>query len=221
MPRPLTDQPQLILALSLHLLLLAFFIALTHLANGGEQKRAVAVTGSLNAAFAGSGQPVGGPAAFTASLGNVPADPAPTDRLGNLVRTELGFAAVRDIVSGSVMEVVLDTDRLFQGDGTTVHPDRRPFLRHVAAALADPAAGVRYDLELATGTRYGPTEDDAAARLAVGRVAALASMLAGAGAPARSVAAGVEAGLPGRVRFLFHVRPAIEPAPPFAAGPGR
>jgi len=221
MPRPLTDQPQLILALSLHLLLLAFFIALTHLANGGEQKRADAVAGSLNAAFAGSGRAAAAPAVFTASLGEVPADPPPMDRIGNLVKTELGFAAVREIVPGSVMEVVLDTDRLFKADDATVDPDRRNFLRHVAAALADPATGVRYDLELAIGTRFGPARDDAPARLAVGRVAALASVLTGAGAPARTVAAGVEAGSPGRVRFLFHVRPAFEPPPPFAADPGR
>ena len=37
--------------------LLAFFIALTHLANGGERKRAEAVAGSLNSVFAGAGTP--------------------------------------------------------------------------------------------------------------------------------------------------------------------
>ena len=95
MPRPLTDQPQLILALSLHLLLLAFFIALTHLANGGERKRAEAVAGSLNSVFASAGTPFNKPVVFTASLGDVLADPAPMERIGNLVRTALGFAAVR------------------------------------------------------------------------------------------------------------------------------
>ena len=221
MPRPLTDQPQLILALSLHLLLLAFFIALTHLSSGGEKGRADAVAGSLNAAFAGAGRPTDKAAVFTASLGNVLADPGPTDRIGDLIRTELAFAAVRDIVPGSLMEVIVDADRLFHGDDVTIDPARRPFFERVAAALADPAPGVRYDLEIAIGTRFGPAKDDAPARLAVSRVAQLAAALTGAGAPARSVAAGVEAGSPGRVRLLFHVRPAQEARPPFATDSGR
>ena len=221
MPRPLTDQPQLILALSLHLLLLAFFIALTHLSSGGEKGRADAVAGSLNAAFAGAGRPADKPAIFTASLGNVLADPAPTDRIGALVRTELAFAAVRDIVPGALMEVIVDAGKLFHGDDIAIDPARRPFFERVAAALADPAPGVRYDLEIAIGTRVGPTKDDAPARLAVSRVAQLAAVLTGAGAPARSVAAGIETGSPGRVRLLFHVRPAQAARPPFATDGGR
>ena len=221
MPRPLTDQPQLILALSLHLLLLAFFIALTHLANGGEKKRSEAVAGSLNSVFAGAGTPFNKPIVFTASLGDVLADPAPMDRIGNLVRTELGFAAVREIVPGSVMEVTLDVGRLFHDDDVAVDPAQRPFFARVAAALAAPARGVRYDLEIAIGTRIGPATDDVRTALAVRRVAALATVLTSAGAPARDVAAGVEAGSPGRLRLLFHVRPAQEPPPPFATGSGR
>ena len=221
MPRPLTDQPQLILALSLHLLLLAFFIALTHLANGGEKKRAEAAAGSLNSVFAGAGTPFSKPVVFTASLGNVLADPAPMERIGNLVRTELGFAAVHTIVPGSVMEVTLDSNRLFRDADVALDPARRPFVTQVASALASPARGVRYDLEIAIGTRLGPATDDAANTLAVRRVAALATALTGAGAPARSVAAGVEAGSPGRLRLLFHVRPAQEPPPPFATRSGQ
>ena len=57
--------------------------------------------------------------------------------------------------------------------------------------------------------------------LAVRPVAALAPVLTSAGAPARDVAAGVEAGSPGRLRLLFHVRPAQEPPPPFATGSGQ
>lgn len=221
MPRPLTDQPQLILALSLHLLLLAFFIALTHLSNGSEHKRAESVAGSLNSVFAGTGTPTDRAAVFTASLGNVLDDPAPMERIGKLVRTELAFANEREIVPGTLMEVTLRVGRLFHDGDVTIDPARQPFFTRVAAALAAPPRGVRYDLELAIGTRRGPATDDAATALAVRRVAALASVLTHAGAPARSVAAGVEAGSPGRLRLLFRVEPAVQPPPPFATGSGR
>lgn len=207
----LPRNPLLMQVLSVYLLLLAFFVVLNNISSI-ETARSRAVAGSLQSTFATEGRPTSRPAVLTSELGNVLADAALEERIGDLVRTEIGLAEFRVIVPGRVMELVLDEQDLFRGQGVAVDPDHRLFVERIAGILATPAVGVRYDIdillagELLPEIPSGAPLDEPAARAAF-----LADVLTGAGAPAAAVAAGVETGSPGRVRLLFHVRPAVEP----------
>lgn len=212
MPRELPRNPLLIQVLSLYLLLLAFFALLNNISNV-ENTRSRAVAGSLQSTFASEGRPTLSPAVFTSSLGHAITDAALEENIGELVRTEIGLAEFRVIVPGRVMELVLGERDLFRGGGVAIDPRHRRFVERLAEVVASPPAGVRYDVdvlmagELMPETAPGTPLDEPAARAAF-----LADVLTGAGAPAASVAAGVETGTPGRVRLEFHVRPSAEPA---------
>jgi hypothetical protein len=214
MARAQTGQPLLIQVLSLYLLLLAFFVVLTHLSKA-EQDRSMAVSGSVSETFSSAGRPADAAASFTASLGSVLADSGITETLGSLVRTELSFARVRHIVPGTVMEATVAADRLFVPGSGRIDPRYRRFVERLAAVLAQPRGGARLDLEIAAGIAHAAPPDGPAARLAAERSAFLAEVLSVAGAPARNLAGGVEPGLADMVRLLFHVRPETEPGPSF------
>lgn len=218
MARLLTDRPVLIQILSLYLLLLAFFIVLSRLSSG-EKMRSEAVSSSLSITFATEGRPAKRVTRVTSLAGTVIDDPAPLARIGELVRAELNFAIVREIVPGGVMELTVETDRLFTGAEIAVNPLYRRFFERLAATLTDPPRDVRYDVEIAIGV--GTAANEPGIRLAAARSAFLSAILTRAGAPARTLAAGVEPDAPARTRMVFHVRPAVEPLPPFAREPVR
>lgn len=212
MPRELPRNPLLIQVLSLYLLLLAFFVLLNNISSV-ETARSRAVAGSLQSTFAAEGRRTLSPAVFTSSLGHAIADAALEERIGELVRTEIGLAEFQVVMPGRVMELVLGERDLFRGGGVAIDPRHRRFVERLAAIVASPPVGVRYDVDvlmagvLLPGMAPGAPLDEPAARAAF-----LADVLTAAGAPAASVSAGVETGAPGRVRLEFHVRPAVEPA---------
>jgi hypothetical protein len=202
MLRDASHNPFQMLVLSLYLLLLAFFVVLNSISNV-EVTRLRAVSGSLNETFAAEGRPADKSVTLVSSQGNVLSDRAFLSRLGNLVRTEFAFAKVEDVLPGRLMAVTMSADSLFIPGREAINPLRRPIIDRVAKALINPSPGVRYDVDILVGK--SATDD-----LVVGRSAFLANVFAAAGSPARSIAAGIEPDSPGRLRFLFHVRPRDE-----------
>lgn len=200
MLRALPRNPLLLQVLSLYLLLLAFFVLLNSL-SAPQQDRLRAVKGSLSETFAASGTPARTTRQFTSSMGNVVAHAGFLERIGSLVRTELAFAKVRDVLPGRLMEVSMATDKLFRDANVSIDPLYRPTLEAMVAAMRQPPQGVRYEIEILVGT-------DGAQTLPGARSAYLATVFVSAGAPRRRVAAGVEHGSPGIVRLRFRVRPA-------------
>jgi hypothetical protein len=190
------------LVLSLYLLLLAFFVVLNSISNV-EISRLQAVSGSLNETFAVDGKPAEKSVSLFSSQGNLISDAAFLSRVGNLIRTELAFATVEDVLPGRVMAVTMSADSLFIPGREAVNPLLRPIIDRVAKALINPLPGIRYDVDILVGN--SPTDD-----LVIGRSAFLANVFAAAGSPARSIAAGIEQDSPGKLRFLFHVRPRNE-----------
>jgi hypothetical protein len=212
MPRDLSRSPLLIQVLSVYLLLLAFFILLNNVASV-ETARSKAVAGSLRSTFASEGRLTEFPTVQTSALGTVLADAALEERLGVLVRTELGFAELRVIEPGRTLELSLGERALFRGGGIAIDPLRRAFVERIAAIVADPPVGVRYDTDILLAGALLPARSGAGAAVdePAARAAFLAAVLIGAGAPGSTVAAGVESGREGRLRLLFSVRPRVEP----------
>ena len=194
--------PHLMLVLSLYLLLLAFFVVLNSISNT-EISRSQAVSGSLNETFAAQGKPAEKSATLVSSQGNVLAGAAFLSRVGNLIKTELAFATVEDVLPGRVMAVTMSADSLFIPGQEAINPLHRPIVDRVAKALINPSPGVRYDVDILVGK--SATDD-----LVLGRSAFLANVFAAAGTPARSIAAGIEQDSPGQLRLLFYVRPRNE-----------
>ncbi|MDA0651893.1 MAG: hypothetical protein O3C49_01285 [Proteobacteria bacterium] len=194
--------PLLILVLSLYLLLLAFFVVLNTISNV-DISRTRAVSGSLNETFAANGRPADKSIKLVSSQGNLLADAAFLSRVGNLIRTELAFAHVEDVLPGRLMVVTMSADSLFIPGREAIDPLHRPIIDRVAKALINPSPGVRYDVDILVG--HSNTDD-----LVLGRSAFLANSFAAAGAPPRSIAAGIEQHSPGQLKFLFHVRPRNE-----------
>jgi hypothetical protein len=190
------------LVLSLYLLLLAFFVVLNTISNV-EVTRLQAVTGSLNETFSVDGKPADKSVKLISSQGNLFSDSVFLTRIGDLIRTELAFAEIEDVLPGRLMAVAMPADSLFIPGQEAINPLRRPTIDRVAKALINPSPGVRYDVDILVGNS---TADD----LVIGRSAYLAKVFTAAGTPARSVAAGIEQDSPGQLRLLFHVRPRNE-----------
>jgi hypothetical protein len=209
MQREARRNPLLILVLSLYLLLLAFFVVLNTISNV-EITRSTAVSGSLNETFAADGRPVDKSVTLVSSQGNLIADAAFLSRVGDLIRTELAFATVEEVLPGRLMEVTMLADSLFIPGREAINPLLRPVIDRVAQALINPSQGVRYDVDILVGQS---NSDD----LVLGRSAYLANVFTAAGSPSRSVAAGIEQNSPGQLRFLFHVRPRKEARLTFSA----
>lgn len=202
MLRETPRNPLLVQVLSVYLLLLAFFVVLNSISHF-ELARTRAVTGSLNETFAAEGLPTEQTVPLVSTRGDVLSDAANLSRIGELISTELALVKVREVEPGRTMEVIVPVASLFRPGMDAINPDHRPLIEKVARSLTRPSPGVRYDVDILVA---GDSDDD----LAVERSAFLASVFEKAGAPRRSVIAGVEHNASGKLRLLFHVRPKSE-----------
>jgi hypothetical protein len=212
MLRNVQRDPLLILILSLYLLLLAFFILLNNISQV-EMVRAKIVAGSLDSTFSNQGRPTRDPSVFTSSSGAALGEESLADRLGALVRAELRLGDFEILEPGRLMQVRVHEQALFDGADGRVSENGRRFLGEIAAELRRPAKGVRYHVEirLADDGARGPGAPERVLDR-IRRAAALAQALQEADAPKGSVAAGLEKGRSREARFLFEVRPGVEPA---------
>ncbi len=207
MPRGQQHQrdPTLMQVLSLYLLLLAFFVILFNISKA-EQFKTTVVADSLNSTFASHGQPTKNPVLLASALGSIVADPAFQQRIGQLITAEFPISEVREIKPGSILEVRVPVDELFEGDD--VAPNRLQMTERLAGALGGAPPGMRYDVDLMVGIAADTEADvDGSHRaLSLARAGNLAARLVAAGAPSGHVAAGLERGDPKWARLLFYVR---------------
>ena len=109
----------------------------------------------------------------------------------------VSVSRLKVIDPGRLLEVTLPPEALFLDGTATLRPGREEMVGRLAK-LAESGSGAALELEFLA----------AAGPLAAARATALARALDGAGAPAGSVTAGIEAGPPDRARLLFHLVPA-------------
>ena len=150
MLRETPQNPVLILVLSLYLLLLAFFVVLNTISNV-EITCSKALSGSLNEIFSADGKPTDKSVELVSSQGNLFSDAAFLSRVGNLVRIELAFANVEEILPGRMMEVTMSADSLFIPGKEAIDPLLRPTIDRIAKASINPAKGIRYDVDILVG----------------------------------------------------------------------
>jgi hypothetical protein len=196
--REASRKPLLFQILILYLLLLAFFVVLNSISHV-EKARSRAVAGSLNETFAAEGVPVDKTRPFVSSAGTVIAVVAFMERIGNLIRTDLQLVEIAEVEPGRLLSVRLAADAFFAPGSAAIDPLHRSLVERIVQAMKDPGPGIRYDVDI----MLGAGRKDA---LATRRSAYLASVFAAAGAPPRSIAAGIEHGTPGSLSLHFHVR---------------
>lgn len=216
-PRAIND-PIFIQVLSLYLLLLAFFILLNNVSSA-EAARERLVVGSLNSTFAGVGRETENAAVFASKSGNFLSDPDFENRLSTLVKTDLALARFKVVEAGRVMEVKLPFNEMFEIGRDEIRSDRLAFFGRVARIITERSTGVYFDLDIliATGTPE-PEEWDAVHELAIARAAAAVSRLEADGARRDILAGGIERGMPGTMRLVFHLRDEDERAAASSTG---
>lgn len=185
-----------ITTLSLFLLLLVFFAVLG--ANSEwRQHRTDPVLRSIEEQFGGNRQD-------SAQLGDAwQTARAALQAIGDLLRREFPIAKVREAKTGAAWFVDVPAAGLFEIGRTQIRPDQVGLMFRIARTLSEPPAGIRYRAA-ALVALSGPVDDGPGS---VERAAALGSALVDGGAPAESVAIGLEAGEAGMIRFYFAIEP--------------
>jgi hypothetical protein len=207
-PHTRQNDPNTSLFLGLYLLLLAFFAFLTAISNF-EESKSRSVIESLSSTFSssiamGRGELID-PEALAAGIEGRKFH----DKLAALFEESMPFARVSIPEAGRIMEVVFAAEDIFVRAGTAMRPERLVLADRLAAMLVDHPSDLRFEIEAIMGTRRGFGVADREApdsELAIGRAGVLARALDDAGSPPGSVAVGLEARAPGRVRLRFYVR---------------
>ncbi len=192
--------------LGLYLLLLAFFILLNSISTYEEIKTKKAIE-SLSSTFAATGPPTEKPVVFTSDVGAIPEAEQLQNVITHLVKTAIPIEEVKLKRGGGQMRVTIPVETMFEPDSARILPGVEEFLNGLAEALSTPPPGFRFDFEATLGAaelRAEILKDGEPLQLS--RAGALARDLRRRGAPARSVAVGVEPGDPAGLRLLFYIR---------------
>ena len=210
MPKP-ADRPTSdgtpILLLGLFLLLLAFFIVLNALSTF-EATKARQVLESVGKTFS----PHRAKPGLSSRLGPRTGEALSLEEIERIVATEIPLARVEKPGDGRLLRLTLPVQALFQPDAAAFLTERSVLLDRMAAILAAPPTGVRYDLEFLLGGEGAALTADA---LAVGRAGLFARRLRSRGAPADRIAIGAAGVARDEVVLRFLIRPADEPRPDF------
>lgn len=196
----------LVQMLSLHLLMLAFFVLLYNHSRI-EDAKSKAVAGSIHATFADKGVNSDQPVPVTSLLADALAEAEFQRQVGKLVKTEIPIAEVDVVKRGRLMRARMPTTELFDKGAVRLKADRSPLLRRIAGMLSDSPAGLRYDLEVIIGSPWiTPKMLGQRTPIEVARASNIGIALQGAGAPPGNVAVGIRQGEQGWVNLHFHVR---------------
>ncbi len=192
--------------LSLALLLLAFF-ALLNAISTIEESRSRRVVDSVAAAFS---SPFG---ALSSKDAIEPvADVAFAERTFSNVaaffRRAVELVEVEVVRPGRLMQVSLPADQVFAPRTAQIAAGSEALLDRMAAALAEPPAGLRLDLEAffehASDALVTPNG------LRIARAGVLARALVNRGVAPDRIAVGLGPGRASTMRLLFHLRPGDE-----------
>jgi hypothetical protein len=208
--------PNLVALLSLKLLLLAFFILLTALAQFETDKVALVVS-SVNEAFDGRVQSEQDLSSVPAAAGPVDGSTRLTERVRNLFSSTLPMARIeRDDVNGE-LRVELPIDELFHRRSERLKAGPAVLLGRLAALLGpERPEGTDYRLEMLVGVDEGSLSRLASEPEALPprRAGTLARDFARRGMPPAKLSVGLLPGLDARVRLVLRVEDA-----PLAPGP--
>ena len=193
-----------LLMLSLHLILLAFFIVLNSTAQHHADKVAAAVD-SLGRHFA-TGVPdrqVGmadEPGRDGGGLRRIPL-------LAALVERALPLARYTVFDDGGAMRLVVAADDLFVAGQATPTDAGAELLTRLSPLLADRSGGQKLEVEFVHPMRFALADALAAGEvLAIARAGAFARQLVDRGAPADSVLVGTRVAEPGDIHLWFTER---------------
>lgn len=204
--RPSADGTPVLL-LGLFLLLVAFFIVLNALSTF-ETTKARQVLESVGKTFS----PHRASPGLSSRLGPRTGEALSLDEIERIVATEIPLARIEKPGDGRLLRLTLPVDALFRRNSSAFVSARSMLLDRMAAVLAAPPAGLRYELEfLLAGDGAALTAD----ALAVGRAGQFARRLRSRGAPADRIAIGAAGGAPDEIVLRFLIRPADEPRPDF------
>ncbi len=151
-PEPKAEKdPTLALFLGLYLILLAFFVLLNTMATLKED-RVKSVMGSLLATFSTEVLNTANPTEFTASVGENLATEEFHREVQDFFEVAVPLAKVEFFSTGSVMQITMPAEQLFEPDSTRLRPDREDLLYRISHSIGRQVIGLRYELEFSTFT---------------------------------------------------------------------
>jgi hypothetical protein len=199
LPREDPRKPILLQALSLYLLLLAFFVVLNSISSV-EEARSRGVVGSLNETFSSTGSPSETSRHLVSSLGDTLGRGRMLSQLGKLVKTEISLARVDQVRHGRMLEITMPVNAMFASAKAAIDPSRRRLIERIVEILQNTSRGVRYDVDILVSSGTEKV-------LSRKRAAFLGTVFVGVGAPILAVISGTEQGTDGKLRLRFHIRP--------------
>jgi len=198
--------PTVLTLLSLKLLLLAFFILLTSLAEFQED-RTRQVLESVSEAFNGQVQADRSYSLSSSALANLEELEALFGEVGDLFQSSLPAVKVQRSADRRLVSFTLPAATLFAPGSTRLRPGRWLMLRRLVDSLTHRGrSGLPYELSVlhgVAGRGLGP--GGSMPTLELERLGALAGALTARGLPARRFSIGVEPGAPKRVRFVLQL----------------
>lgn len=181
---------------STYLILLAFFVVLTSLSRF-EPAKSEEVLKSVTTAFGT------GPARYSGTDGEGEAAEglaAAAERfreIAHLMKTAIALAKIEHLDPGRHMQITVPADSLLDGD--RLRPASVALVASIAQMLRASSGPFEHQVEFVSEAGAA----DIGSGSGIRRAGALARALRAAGAPARAVSIGIEAGDPERVRFVF------------------
>lgn len=204
------------LFLALYLLLLAFFILLNTISTFEEVKTRE-VQESLSSAFAAILPPTTSLQTVTSIEGPVVSAEDTQDKLGSLFQTAIKVVRVQVIQPGTLMEVIMHVDQLFEPNSILIRDRQGEFMDQLAEVLADDSGYASYEMEMVMGSEVGSKGTvEIANNLQIGRAGAFARDLIDRGAPDKNLYVGIDPGADPFIvtfRFFWNFGPKEPPAP--------
>ena len=207
-PKVEKKDASIILMLGLYLLILAFFILLVSISTL-EELKTTRVMDSLTSTFTSAIPPTTDLTAFQSREGDVLAGQQFQEEITSLFSTAIQVIKIETVQPGSLMRILLESDKVFQDGSTEIRQANLPLLDRIVTALSSRPKGQRFDMEFIIGSAYtkgrmmpiGET-------LEMGRAGSFARALLARGAPPDSISAGIVPGKPTEITIYFHVRSA-------------
>ncbi len=201
----------IIIFLGLYLLLCAFFILLNSISTIEEDK-SKEVLDSVNNAFKMVGFPATMSEYFTSDIGSYAEASASLVKIGNLVKTAIELAKVKEVKPGQIMKIEVPPDSLFVPGEARFVGAADDLLDSIGLILSRPPPDLRFDVEVVVGSNWILPEDlDKGETLEIARAGAFARELRARGTPEDTTVAGIEYGDPEKIEIFFYVRAADKP----------
>ena len=189
-----------VLALSLFLLLLAFFILLVAISKF-ESEKIDQVLFSLDEAFEVPEELLLADQAVTSREGRLSPQQEFFEVIDKVFRDELQFTKVRVVNEGDNMIIAVPLEGIFDGDSSEIRVEAAGLMGRLAESLNRDVLDGRYNLDMIVP--LGRSESDR--ELAIRRAGRFARALAAHGAPSEAMSIGARQRLRREVHFYFSI----------------